>query len=119
MRAKILHKSDIAEQMNNHFCSLGSKLNWLLVIPDTVFQPEDFLNRTDSNFHPDPLIRGRGGGGWSPKKTFRPFGPQFDYCDAIRGDCSIIRADKLQKLQNSAARLITWADYILSDHQMY
>ena len=33
------------EQMNNHFCSLGSKL--ASGIQDTVFQPEDFLNRTD------------------------------------------------------------------------
>ena len=45
--------------MNNHFCSLGSKL--ASGIPDTVFQPED--------------------------------------------------VDKLQKLQNRAARIITWADY--------
>ena len=44
--------------MNNRFCSLGSKL--ASGFPDTVFQPEDFLNRTDSNFHPDPLIRGGG-----------------------------------------------------------
>ena len=47
--------------MNNRFCSLGSKL--ASGFPDTVFQPEDFLNRTDSNFHPDPLIRGGGGVG--------------------------------------------------------
>ena len=47
--------------MNNRFCSLGSEL--ASGFPDTVFQPEDFLNRTDSNFHPDPLIRGGGGGG--------------------------------------------------------
>ena len=33
--------------MNNHFCSLGSKL--ASGIP--VFQPEDFVNRTDSNIH--------------------------------------------------------------------
>ena len=31
--------------MINHFCSLGSKL--ASGIPDTAFQPEDFLNRTD------------------------------------------------------------------------
>ena len=42
MRAKILDKRkiDIAEQMNNHFCSLGSKL--ASGIPDTASQPEDF-----------------------------------------------------------------------------
>ena len=35
--------------MNNHFCSLGSKL--ASGIPDTAFQPEDYLNRADSNFY--------------------------------------------------------------------
>ena len=34
--------------MNNHFCSLGSKL--ASGIPDTASQPEDFLGRTDLNF---------------------------------------------------------------------
>ena len=33
-------KKDISEQMNNHFCSLGSKL--ASGIPDTAFQPENF-----------------------------------------------------------------------------
>ena len=42
-------KQDIAEQINNLFCSLGCKL--ASGILDTVFQPEDFLNRTDSNFY--------------------------------------------------------------------
>ena len=42
-------KHDIAEQMNNHFCSLVSKL--ASGIPDTVCQAEDLLNRTDSNFY--------------------------------------------------------------------
>ena len=42
-------KQDIGEQMNDHFCSLGSNL--ASGIQDTVFQPEDFLNRTDSNFY--------------------------------------------------------------------
>ena len=37
--------------------------------------------------------------------------PYFDYCDAVWGDCSKTRADKLQKLQNRAARIITRADY--------
>ena len=36
--------------------------------------------------------------------------PYFDYCD-VWGDCSKTRADKLQKLQNKAARIITRADY--------
>ena len=33
--------------------------------------------------------------------------PYFDYCDVVWGDCSKTRADKLQKLQNRAARIIT------------
>ena len=37
--------------------------------------------------------------------------PYFDYCDVVWGDCSKTRADKLQKLQNRAARIITRADY--------
>ena len=43
-----VQKEDIAEQMNNHFCSLGSKL--ASCIPDTASQPEDFLGRTDLSF---------------------------------------------------------------------
>ena len=35
----------------------------------------------------------------------------FDYCDVVWGDCSKTRADKLKKLQNRAARIITRADY--------
>ena len=49
--------------------------------------------------------------------------PYVDYCDVVWGKCSKTRADKLQKLQNTAenrgARLITRADYTLSDHGMY
>ena len=37
--------------------------------------------------------------------------PYFDYCDVVWSDCSKTRADKLQKLQNRAARIITRADY--------
>ena len=37
--------------------------------------------------------------------------PYFDYCDVVWGDCSKTRADKLQKSQNRAARIITRADY--------
>ena len=37
--------------------------------------------------------------------------PYFDYCDVVWGDCSKTRTDKLQKLQNRAARIITRADY--------
>ena len=37
--------------------------------------------------------------------------PYFDYCEVVWGDSSKTRADKLQKLQNRAARIITRADY--------
>ena len=37
--------------------------------------------------------------------------PYFDYCDVVWSDCSKTRADKLQELQNRAARIITGADY--------
>ena len=37
--------------------------------------------------------------------------PYFDYCDVVWGDCSKTRAEKLQKLQNRAAQIITRADY--------
>ena len=36
----LVQKEDIAEQMNNHFCSLGSKL--ASCIPDTASQPRIF-----------------------------------------------------------------------------
>ena len=49
-------KQDIAEQMNNHFCSPGSKL--ASGIPDTALQPEDFLNRTNSNHYFRPVSEG-------------------------------------------------------------
>ena len=39
--------------MNNYFWSLPSKL--ASGIPDTASQPEDFLNRTDSNFYFRPV----------------------------------------------------------------
>ena len=47
---------DIAEQMSNQFCSLGSKL--ASGIPSTAFQPRDFLNRTDSNLYFRPVSQG-------------------------------------------------------------
>ena len=50
-----VQKEDIAEQMNSHFCSLGSKL--ASCIPDTASQPEDFLGRTDLNFLFSPSKR--------------------------------------------------------------
>ena len=37
--------------------------------------------------------------------------PYFDYYDVVWGDCSKTCANKLQKLQNRAAQIITRADY--------
>ena len=37
--------------------------------------------------------------------------PYFVYCGIVWSYCSKTRADKLQKLQNRAARIITRADY--------
>ena len=37
--------------------------------------------------------------------------PHFDYCSVVWGNCSKMRADQLEKLQNRAARIITRADY--------
>ena len=45
--------------------------------------------------------------------------PYFDYCDVVWGDCSKTRADKLQKLQNRAARIITRADYSIRSPDVF
>ena len=37
--------------------------------------------------------------------------PQFDYCSIVWGCCSISLAEKLQKLQNRAARILLSAPY--------
>ena len=37
--------------------------------------------------------------------------PYFDHCSLVWGNCSRMRADQLQKLQNRAASIITKADY--------
>jgi hypothetical protein len=37
--------------------------------------------------------------------------PYFDYCSVIRDNCGSTRADKLQKLQNRAARVLTLSSY--------
>ena len=39
-KKSLTEKQNIAEQMNNHFFTIGSKL--VSGIPDTAFQPEDF-----------------------------------------------------------------------------
>ena len=37
--------------------------------------------------------------------------PHFDYCDIVWGNCGITLRDKLQKLQNRAARVLTFSNY--------
>ena len=37
--------------------------------------------------------------------------PHFDYCRSVWGDCNLTFSDKLQKLQNRAARAITRSSY--------
>ena len=37
--------------------------------------------------------------------------PHFDYCNIVWGNCGITLQDKLQKLQNRAARVLTFSNY--------
>ena len=37
--------------------------------------------------------------------------PHFDYCNVVWGSCGIKLADKLQKLQNRAERVLTFSSY--------
>ena len=37
--------------------------------------------------------------------------PHFDYCDSVWGSCTKALANKLQKLQNRAARILTHSNY--------
>ena len=37
--------------------------------------------------------------------------PHFDYCSTIWGNCGVVLRNKLQKLQNRAARIITRSGY--------
>ena len=37
--------------------------------------------------------------------------PHFNYCNTVWGNCAITLRNKLQKLQNRAARVLTFADY--------
>ena len=37
--------------------------------------------------------------------------PHFDYCDIVWGNCRKTLRDKLQKLQNRAARVLTFSNY--------
>ena len=44
--------------------------------------------------------------------------PYFDYCGIVWGSCSKIRMDRMQKLQNRAARIITRADYSVRSYEL-
>ena len=37
--------------------------------------------------------------------------PRFDYCSSVWGDCNLTLSDKLQNLQDRAARAITRSNY--------
>ena len=37
--------------------------------------------------------------------------PRFDYCDVVWGNCNATLATELQKLQNRAARILTFSSY--------
>ena len=45
--------------------------------------------------------------------------PHFDYCNVVWGSCGIKLADKLQKLQNRAARALTFSRYDANASQLF
>ena len=45
--------------------------------------------------------------------------PHFHYCNVLWGSCGITPADKLQKLQNSAARALTFWSYDADASQLF
>ena len=45
--------------------------------------------------------------------------PHFDFCNIVWGDCGIKLADKLQKLQNRAARALTFSSYDADASQLF
>ena len=45
--------------------------------------------------------------------------PHFDYCNVVWGNCSMKLADKLQKLQNRAARTLTFSNYDTDAAQLF
>ena len=44
--------------------------------------------------------------------------PHFDYCKAVWGTCGVTLRDKLQKLQNRAARVLTFSNYDFNAGQL-
>ena len=45
--------------------------------------------------------------------------PHFDYCSVVWGSCGIKLADKLKKLQNCAARALTFSSYDADASQLF
>ena len=45
--------------------------------------------------------------------------PHFDYCGVVWGCCSKALSQKLQKLQNRAARIITFLNYDSSTDELF
>ena len=45
--------------------------------------------------------------------------PHFDYCNVVWGNCGVKLADKLQKLQNRAARALTFSSYDADASQLF
>ena len=41
--------------------------------------------------------------------------PHFDYCNIVWGNCGITLRNKVQKLQNGAARVLTYSSYDVYD----
>ena len=45
--------------------------------------------------------------------------PHFDYCNVVWGNCSKNLSSKLQKLQNRAARVLTFSNYDCSTSELF
>ena len=45
--------------------------------------------------------------------------PHFDYCNVVGGNCSKNLSSKLQKLQNCAARVLTFSNYECSTSELF
>ena len=45
--------------------------------------------------------------------------PHFDYCNVVWGNCGVKLSDKLQKLQNRAARALTFSNYDADASQLF
>ena len=45
--------------------------------------------------------------------------PHFDYCNVVWGNCGITLHDKLQKLQNKAARVLTFSNFDANASELF